>query len=165
MKYVTVLISLVGLLVLAGCGAAEPEPATPTVEPTATAPPAQPTEAVSEPTPTAEAYPSAPEPTEAPDEYPAAEAPALPTGYPPDMMVWMERPWGTQCEDPDMYTYADLREAVTALEGAGVVVQDSEAVELAVCQACDCPTSEHFRVQISAQDMEQAEELGWTRWQ
>lgn len=165
MKYVTVLISLIALFVLVGCGAAEPEPATPTAEPTATAPPAEPTEAPPEPTPEPEAYPSAPEATEAPDEYPAAETPALPTGYPPEMMVWMEQPWGTQCEDPETYEYGDIREAVTALEEAGVEVQASEAVELAVCQACDCPTSEHFRVQISAQDIEQAQELGWTRQQ
>lgn len=165
MKYVTLLISLIALLLLAACGAADPAPATPDADATPTAPPADQPQVAPEDTPTAEGYPAAPAATEQTEAYPAAEAPAEPTGYPADMMVWVQQPWGTQCADSETYTYADLEEAVTALEDAGVAVQASETVELAVCQACDCPTSEHFRVQISAQDIEQAQTLGWTREQ
>jgi hypothetical protein len=75
----------------------------------------------------------------------------------------MLRPLGQQCEDPATFEYEDVDEATTALEDAGVEVLGSEAVSLAVCTACNCPTSEHFRVQIRARDLGIAQDLGWIR--
>jgi hypothetical protein len=79
------------------------------------------------------------------------------------MLVWILRPYGEQCEDSSTYLYQDEKEAAQALEEQGVTVLDMETVGLMVCEACGCPTSEHFRLQISAQDLAAAEALGWTQ--
>jgi hypothetical protein len=170
MRYLSLLLTLAALLLLAACqpNVDPQETQEPETGPTATAPlpvEGEPTEeSAPQASPTPEGYPGLPQPTQSLDGYPAQpEAQAPPTGYPDDMVVWMMRPLGQQCVDPENYEYPELSAAVTALEEAGVEVMASETIEMAVCEACDCPTSEHFRVQISAQDMEQVESMGWTR--
>lgn len=113
--------------------------------------------------------PSAPLPDSS--SYPAPALPALPTGYPEaaaptattpaesGKTVWLLHPWGIQCEGPG--PYADLAAAVSALEEAGVDVLEAQNVELMVCQACGCATSEHFRVQVAAEDRPATLALGW----
>lgn len=161
MKFIYFLLSIGLFLVTMAC--------TSNVVPTPS-----PTETVSAPNPTAtvrlqatqtpEAYPALPTSTPTPEDYPANPTPQLQaTGYPAESDVWVIRPLGRQCADPDSYEYADLEAAVNALQEAGVDVMASETTELAVCQACDCPTSEHFRVQISARHLSLAESQGWQR--
>lgn len=111
-----------------------------------------------------DAYPSLPTPTPSGADYPAPAIPptvAPPTAYPADMELWMLRPMGQQCVDAETYAYEDVDEAVEALEEAGVDVLAAEEMSRPVCAGCDCPTSEHFRVQIRAQDLVVAEDLGW----
>lgn len=157
MKPITFLTAAL-LFMLAACSGG-PQP-----DPTATSPSAPTEPAGAAPTDTPQGYPAAPAPTEAPGDYPAAPTQAAaPNGYPADMPVWVLLPLGEQCVDPETYEYADLQAAVGALEDVGVEVMASETVELGVCEACDCPTSEHFRVQIQAQDLAGAESLGWSR--
>ena len=145
------IIVLTTLLALAACTSAPEDNLTPSPvgddDPTATVP-----------LPATEAYPAMPT---VDAEYPAPVA--LPTAYPADMELWMVRPLGEQCVDPETYTYAHLDEAVEALEDAGVDVLAAEETARPVCAACDCPTSEHFRVRIRAQDLAVAEDLGWFR--
>ncbi len=172
MRYLSLLLTLAALLLLAACqpNVDPQETQEPETGPTATAPLPAEGEATEESgpqvqaSPTPDGYPAAPQPTQALDGYPAAPgAQALPTGYPDDMVVWMIRPLGQQCVDPEEYEYPDLDAAIAALEDAGVEVMDSGTAELGVCESCDCSTSEHFRVQIRALDMERAESLGWMR--
>ena len=119
----------------------------------------------STPTTASDGYPAPPlpTPTSPPDGYPAPEAAAAtprPGAYPAaGDVIWIVRPMGEQCADP---AYDSLEEAVAALEAAGVSVSASEMTSLAVCQACGCPTSEHFRAQIDAEDLDKATGLGWT---
>ncbi len=108
---------------------------------------------------------------EAPDAYPGPAddngypAPPLasPTAdsYPRGTLFWMLHSAGLQCEEPLLYP--ELDDAVSALEDKGVTVLESEEVSLAVCQACSCPTSKHYRVQIDANDLISATALGWNR--
>ena len=114
------------------------------------------------PIPSTDGYPAQPTATSLPEDYPAPTPQAPPTEYPADMEVWLLRPLGEQCVDPESYEFADLDAAVTALEEAGVEVLASEVVEMSVCESCDCPTSEHFRVQIRAEDLGLAQGMGWT---
>lgn len=124
---------------------------------------APPTTIRPEPSPTtAEAYP--PQPTPAPaaeDEYPAPAAP--PTAYPADMRIWVLRPLGLQCEESEENQFASVDEAVASLSDAGIEVFESETVGLMVCEACGCPTSEHYRVQILRSDLLNAQMLGWSQ--
>ncbi|MCB8942659.1 MAG: hypothetical protein H6658_02670 [Ardenticatenaceae bacterium] len=122
-------------------------------------------ESVTEPEATAvpEEYPAKPEPVTQPESaYPAGEAIAQPeSAYPAEgETVWMVFPVGVQCEEGSG-EYADLDEAVAALDTAGVVVVDQGTVELIVAAACGQPTSEHFRVEVLADGLEQAQGLGW----
>ena len=113
-------------------------------------------------TATPDAYPLRPTSPPSPESYPAVPTTApLSTAYPADLQIWILRPLGNQCEDLNSYPYATLGEAVTGLEQAGIDVFDSESVDLAVCEGCDCPTSQHFRVQILRNDLERARTLGW----
>lgn len=139
------------LLVACNSGTAEPE---------VTAPPSL------TPIPTHEdtGYPGPVANTPVPDGYPAVPTvPAAPVGYPDAAanLIWVIRPLGQQCVDPATYTYPDLSTAIAALTEAGVAVLTAEEVALVVCEACDCPTSEHFRVQIYATDLPKVEPLGW----
>lgn len=113
-----------------------------------------------------EAYPSRPTATPRDADYPAPAAPptlAPATAYPDDSTFWILRPLGQQCEGPATFDYENIDEATMALEDAGVEVLASEAVSMAVCTACNCPTSEHFRVQIRARDLGVTQDLGWIR--
>ena len=106
-----------------------------------------------------------------PDDNSALPATALPAGYPvpsraptrdpyPSSYAILIRPAGVQCEDP---LYADMDAAVADLKSAGVKVHEVSQVELMVCQACGCPTSNHYRVRIEPLDLETALTLGWER--
>ena len=169
------------LLLLAACGPAAPEPAgAPTNEPAQ-----EPVEDVLPRvtiTPTAveetgPALPSAPEAAPEDGSYPAPSAPPTATPYPegypspPPLLptrdpypaaegnVWILRPVGIQCESTK--DYADIQAAVADLTAIGVEVQEQETVEIPVTTVCGAPTSAHFRVQIAAADLANAELLGW----
>lgn len=165
----TLLIS--GVFLFTSCGTAPPagsnltpaaEPlennAYPGLEPAATAP-SLPT---SEPLPAE--YPP-PQPTLPPTAtYPPGYVgpPTPPAVDPyPGGMVWIIRPVGTQCEDGTAPGYGDLREAVATLTAAGIRVAASEMTELMVAASCGSPTSAHYRVQISGEDLEDALSMGW----
>ena len=124
------------------------------------------TEAAPQPD-TPEAYP--PQPTAVPqtESYPApAEPVATIDPYPEavDGFIWMLLPVGVQCED-DASLYTDLQDAVAGLTAVNVSTGQSETTELMVCSACGCPTSAHYRVQVSVEDVGAAQSLGWTREQ
>lgn len=154
MRPVYIMLIIFGVVALSACGASGADTPTPeSGDPTVTAP------VIS-----TDAYPAQPTPTPVPDNYPAPttpEATAEPTAYPADKEVWIVRPLGQQCVDPSTYEYADLEAAVASLTEADVEVVASEEVTKPVCQACDCSTSEHFRVQIRAEDLALAQSMGW----
>jgi hypothetical protein len=103
-----------------------------------------------------------PETTTVPEEYPPPVAPAAQPEavYPGDEeTVWILLPMGVQCEGDG--PYSTLEEAVLALDEAGVIAVDQATIELPVAQACGQPSSEHFRVQILAAGLPQAESLDW----
>lgn len=107
-----------------------------------------------------------------PDSEESSPGPAEQEGYPvpsesespldpyPGGVAIIEHPAGSQCEDP---LYPDLESAIGALEEAGITIQDAEEVELLVCEACGCPTSLHYRIQINPSDLNAALSLGWQR--
>lgn len=161
MRHMYFMLSIIGMLALAACGPQSGgETAVPdSVEATSTPPPS---------TTSTEAYPAMPTMTATTpaENYPAPETPEAtvePTAYPAEKEVWILRPFGQQCEDPETFAYEDLNAAVEALEQAGVEVLASEMVTIPVCQSCDCPTSEHFRVQIRAEALETTQSMGWVQ--
>jgi hypothetical protein len=77
------------------------------------------------------------------------------------MLIWIVHPAGEQCANGPIYPDSEF--AATALESAGVLINEIETISLNVCQACGCPISEHFRAQIDASDISKAEALGWRR--
>ncbi|MGH2536950.1 MAG: hypothetical protein ACRDHL_06130, partial [Candidatus Promineifilaceae bacterium] len=85
-------------------------------------------------------------------------APTRSAAYPSSGPVWLIRPAGQQCQDPQV---ADLEAASASLTDAGIEVLAAEETNLAVCEACGCPTSLHFRIQIDASQLEAALMLGW----
>ena len=131
--------------------------------------PAVPTDPMRTPPPLPEGYPVEPAPAPTPIEgYPAQSLTApLVEAYPDntgsDGFVWVIRPLGEQCADPDQSQYADLKEAVAGLTAAGITVGEAEMTNLMVCSACGCPTSVHFRIQVETTDVAAAESLGWER--
>lgn len=162
---------LIGLLLpalLAACGPAaeSPTPATPTTESEGvlSRPTATPSNALQEAQP--EPYPPPFEPSPTPEGYPPPATP-LPTidPYPAGESVWIIRPVGEQCADPEDNEYVDLQEAVADLAAAGVPALSSEMTDLIVCAACGCPTSAHYRVEVDTANLDRAEALGWTREQ
>jgi hypothetical protein len=99
------------------------------------------------------------------DEYPApAEPEATIDPYPEavDGFIWMLLPVGVQCEE-DAASYNDLQDAVAGLTAVNVQTGQAEITEMTVCSACGCPTSAHYRVQVSIEDVNAAQSLGWTR--
>jgi len=151
------------LAVLVACG---PSEGIETATPERTEPEVEGEEIIPRPTitpvPSDEGAESLPEATEAVEEYPPPPAPAAqPEAVYPgeEESTWIILPVGIQCEGDG--PYSDLDEAVLALDEAGVIVVDQTTIELAVPQACGQPTSEHFRVQILAAGLPQAENLGW----
>ena len=96
-----------------------------------------------------------------PTGYPIGPFPTLtPFVYPAGTTFWIVRSAGLQCESP---IYEDLNAATSALQASGIEVQEALEVDLIVCQACGCPTSQTFRALISADDLSAAEDLGWTK--
>jgi hypothetical protein len=151
------------LAVLAACG---PSEGLETTTPERTEPEVEGEEIIPRPTITPvtgdEGAETLPEATEASEEYPPPSAPIVqPEAVYPgeEEATWIVLPVGIQCEGDG--PYSDLDEAVLALDEAGVIVVDQTTIELAVPQACGQPTSEHFRVQILAAGLPQAENLGW----
>lgn len=159
-------------LLLFGLAACAPQP----VETEATAVAPQPTlendtalpgvQSLSQPRDTeadAAAYPAPTDPTPLPEGYPAPEPLATSTAYPVENSnpIWVLYPVGEQCGAADSGTYADLTEAIAGLTAVGVPVLDSEVTEIAVCAACGCPTSAHYRAQIAVSDLATAVQIGW----
>jgi hypothetical protein len=144
-------------------GGADDEP---TVEPTEESPPVESTSTAESPpietaTPASPSYPAPPTPTPpgVDDGYPVY-TPA-PTYDPyPGGLATIVRPMGLQCEEP---VFPDLSAAIGSLEDAGIVVVAAEEVALNVCDGCGCATSEHFRMQINAEDLGKALDMGWLR--
>jgi hypothetical protein len=172
-KYVHISLFLI-LIALTACG-----PAAETVEPAAPKPEGA-LEVVTQPAPlemeattppepapqldAPESYPSPPTAVPLPEGYPAPQPQATINPYPEaiDGFIWMLLPVGIQCED-DSSPYADLAAAVAGLTAVNVQTGQSETTELMVCSACGCPTSAHFRVQVSVADVNAARILGWER--
>lgn len=115
-------------------------------------------------TATPEDYPAPPTPTQSPDGYPSPAAPEgnNPGAYPGEGQILVSRPLGEQCAEPGAGDYTTLEEAVNGLTAAGVRVFSARMVNRIVCNACGCPTSEHFEMFIHPADARAAEELGWT---
>ena len=102
------------------------------------------------------------QPTHPPD-YPGPPTP-MPTVDPyPGGMIWIIRPVGIQCDDGTTLGYGDLRESVATLTAAGLRVADSEIIEMMVTTSCGSPTSAHYRIQISTDDLDSALSMGWDR--
>ncbi|WP_420642295.1 hypothetical protein [Candidatus Leptofilum sp.] len=74
-------------------------------------------------------------------------------------LIWIIKPVGEQCAETP--TTPDLQTAVADMVAFGIPVEASEMTELAVCAACGCPTSAHFRLQIDSGYQGNAEALGW----
>lgn len=168
------IVSLMLLLALAACGpsAAAPTPAPDSGQPARSTPTSDPSllnnnantggqnnlVGYPPPPPTATPYPeNYPVPPTPPphNPYPAAE-----TGE--SGVVWILHPLGMQCADTSTFKYANQQAARADLTAAGITVSQMETVELMVCQACDCPTSTHYRAQINGADLNKAIALGWT---
>jgi hypothetical protein len=162
-KFWHVSLLIMMMTITAACG-----PATETGEPATV--PAGVLEAATQPAPVAatdapEAYPSQPTAVPQTDGYPAPAAPvATIDPYPGavDGFIWMLLPVGVQCED-DASPYTDLQDALAGLTAVSVQTGQSEITELMVCTACGCPTSAHYRVQVSIEDVGAAQSLGWKR--
>ncbi len=143
-------------LLLVACGGGEPAP------PTATPPPTPPLTPTAPPTSTPDGYPPPPTPVPLPTGYADQPAPEVPpSGYPAGDAIWVLRARGEQCTDESAFEYQTLDDAVAALTAAGAAVMAAETVGLMVCEACSCPTSEHYRAQIAADELETALSLGW----
>jgi hypothetical protein len=143
------IILLLFVFLLAACNN-EPIEEEPITRPTPTTETAAPTQA-----PADDGYPADPQPTEPAAAYPAAgegEGETLTEG-------WIVLPAGTQCEENLAYPTTDS--AVEELENAGITPLAVEETELVVCEACGCPTSAHYRILVSAEDMAIAISLGW----
>lgn len=165
MKKSILIIGLIMVLLLSACsGAADEEPTTESEPATEEASPALPT--VDSPL-IDPSYPGPEEPAgyPGPVNEPGYPAPLIPTptpdSYPAGTMFWITHPAGLQCEQP--LIYPELDDAIAALEEIGVTVVKSEAIGMMVCEACGCPTSEHYRVHIDAADLQAAITLGWVR--
>jgi hypothetical protein len=166
MKVIYLLLSILLLAFLAGCGPSQGA-ATPgaTPDPTQEGQEALPEEeTLPQPTAAPEGYPAPPAASPTPEGYPGAPTP-LPTqdpypGVESEGLVWIVKPVGVQCEDAGE---ANLPAAVSELTEADVAVQASETSTLAVCTVCGCPTSEHYRVQIAAADLNKVTEMGWVQ--
>jgi hypothetical protein len=70
---------------------------------------------------------------------------------------------GEQCAEAP--ATPDLQTAVADMVAFGIPVVASEVIDLPVCSACGCPTSTHFRMQIDAGYLGNAETLGWAQEQ
>ena len=112
-----------------------------------------------------EGYPAQPTAVPITEGYPAPSEPIATINPYPDAVdgfIWMLLPVGVQCED-DANTYTDIQDAVAGLTAVAVHTNQTEITELMVCAACGCPTSAHYRVQVSVEDVGAAQALGWNR--
>lgn len=172
-----VLLLMLAVCGLAACGPSVPSTTGATAVPNATQP-ARPSP-TSDPsllnnnnnTPDGQAdtdgYPP-PAPTVAPSSYPI---PTLPTPLPepadaypatdPAGTVWVLHAQGQQCVDASTFKYPTLQDARAGLVAAGLTVYDVQTVSMIVCQACNCPSSTHYRALIAASDLDKAIALGW----
>jgi hypothetical protein len=161
---ITILIFLSTIMI--ACGASIPTETRPASESDA---PSQ-----ARPTPTIEnlpadpvemplPYPGLPPADTAPSEgYPVPQEFPTTDAYPVDEgTVWVLYPRGVQCEDASASTYQSNQDAKAGLTAAGITVHDVTTTELMVCSACGCPTSTHYRAEISESDLEKAISLGW----
>jgi hypothetical protein len=140
-RFLVVALMMLVAGLFSGCGGnGEPADNDNTVPPAPVTPPAEP-------------------PTEVPaDGYPAPPPPPA-DAYPAANRLWIIHPAGEQCAES--LIFESLDEATTDLEEAGIIVFEAEEVGLMVCEACGCPTSQHFRAQIGANDLGRAMDLGW----
>jgi hypothetical protein len=155
------MLTMILTLLVAACGdtavtpeVVEPEPTVESDEGIFPRPTVTPDE-----TDTDEGYPL-PEAAAPGSEYPAPAA--LPTRDPYPVVegyVWVVHPVGEQCEDGRFFD--DVNAAITALEEADVEVTAGATINLNVCLACGCPTSEHYILQIAEDDLATAERLDW----
>ncbi len=168
-RYLTPLIILLAL-VFAGCavddsGQASPEPGDDGPDLPAVTEPVPATESPGEevqdgyPAPGENGYPALPSATPFPPGYPAPVIEPTIDAYPGGLAI-MILPAGKQCQEP---TYTDQSSALATLEDAGIKVQEISEVDLMVCEACECPTSLHYRALINPEDINLALSLGWQR--
>lgn len=102
-----------------------------------------------------------------PQTAPLPEGYEIPTALPPinpypettGQLIWILKPVGQQCAETP--TTPDLPTAVADMIAFGIPVEASEMAQLAVCTECGCPTSAHFRLQIDAGYLGNAQVLGW----
>ena len=160
MKYAA-LLTLIAALLLVACGGSENDE-TPADESQDTFLPVVPNADSDEDQPASPDLPSDyPAPATVASGYPEPSVPtATPDPYPSGNLI-MIRPMGEQCAPTSDFESA--QEAVDELEGQGIKVLEYEEVDLIVCSACGCPTSEHIRVTLDPADMAQAQSLGWRR--
>ncbi|MCA9942724.1 MAG: hypothetical protein KC449_04550 [Anaerolineales bacterium] len=105
--------------------------------------------------------PAQPPATTFPEGYPVPTVPPAINPYPEasGTLIWILKAVGEQCaESPPT---PDLQTAVADMVAFGIPVEASEMTDLAVCSACGCPTSAHFRLQIDSGFLGNAEALGW----
>ena len=168
MKKFTILLVFLFILVTTACGSSIPTTTRPANESN--------NASQARPTPTSES--SAPESTDLPIPYPGAAATAVINSnsddypapqiirtidpYPAESStVWVVHPVGIQCEDTATAKYQSEQDVQAGLTAAGITVYDVTTTELMVCSACGCPTSIHYRVEMSASDLNKAISLGW----
>jgi hypothetical protein len=104
--------------------------------------------------------PSAPLPTVDPASY-LGDPTATPDPYAAfaGEPVQILKAAGVQCETPVALPTAE--DATVELTDAGIEVQAMEQVDLMVCTACNCPTSEHYVATIDGSNLGLAVSLGW----
>jgi len=168
-KYLTPLIILLALIIV-GCaednsGQASPEPGDDGPDLPVVTEPAPATESPGGdvqdgyPAPGDNGYPAFPSPTPFPPGYPAPVIEPTTDPYPGGLAI-MVLPAGRQCQET---TYPDQASALATLEDAGIRVSEISEVGLLVCEACECPTSLHYRALINPEDINLALSLGWQR--
>jgi hypothetical protein len=153
------MLTMILTLLVAGCSDTAVTPETVEPEPTVESDEGIFPRPTVTPDETRESYP-VPEAATPDSDYPAPEA--LPTRDPYPVVegyIWVVHPVGEQCEDGRFFD--DVNAAITALEEADVEVTAGATINLNVCLACGCPTSEHFILQIDEEDLSTAERLGW----
>lgn len=150
------------VLIIAGCGTAPmPTPLPNNEGETARPTPTDVPDTGSDQAPAG--YPPPPTAVPTREGYPVPEIPPTVDPYPAsDSTAWVLHPVGIQCQDESDSKYPTEQDARSALTAAGITVEQMTLTELMVCQSCDCPTSAHYRAEISAADLDKALTLGWT---
>lgn len=168
MKRTILALALFTLIIFTACSGTDSEE--PTARPDSSNPPLESVDIVTEPAPELPAATATPEayevlqPTAAVGAYPAgpdSDGDSNLPAYPATGTIWVIRPLGQQCQPDAEFEYANVEEAIMALDEAGIQVYLGDVVFRPACESCDCPTSEHFRVRIDESNLEQARLLGW----